>query len=246
MTTKARRPFWTAGLRASGRTSSIQQEPERDLARFLESQTAVQVLCRPAGQQVQHLRTRRAQPFDQVLGEAGPGPAEQFRLQDPERRSTGVQESPVDSGSPGQRRPAIQSPRPPPGGRQRLTRQDAEEPGPWWTGLFLLGGGKGTRTPNPLLAKQVRYQLRHAPEGVQLSWSVRVVSDGARESVAEPQTCLPCSFSRQARTPRTVTTPAARAANRMIGFMSCLPRTGRLDSGPRTRAWTVWSGRTKT
>src|SRR5699024_3740428 len=26
-------------------------------------------------------------------------------------------------------------------------------------------GGKGTRTPNPLLAKQVRYQLRHTPEG---------------------------------------------------------------------------------
>ena len=25
------------------------------------------------------------------------------------------------------------------------------------------GGGKGTRTPNPLLAKQVRYQLRHTP-----------------------------------------------------------------------------------
>jgi hypothetical protein len=25
------------------------------------------------------------------------------------------------------------------------------------------GGAKGTRTPNPLLAKQVRYQLRHGP-----------------------------------------------------------------------------------
>jgi hypothetical protein len=24
-------------------------------------------------------------------------------------------------------------------------------------------GAKGTRTPNPLLAKQVRYQLRHGP-----------------------------------------------------------------------------------
>jgi hypothetical protein len=29
--------------------------------------------------------------------------------------------------------------------------------------LFPYGGGTGTRTPNPLLAKQVRYQLRHAP-----------------------------------------------------------------------------------
>jgi hypothetical protein len=28
---------------------------------------------------------------------------------------------------------------------------------------FPYGGGTGTRTPNPLLAKQVRYQLRHAP-----------------------------------------------------------------------------------
>ena len=26
------------------------------------------------------------------------------------------------------------------------------------------GGAKGTRTPNPLLAKQVRYQLRHGPK----------------------------------------------------------------------------------
>src|SRR5690625_2545165 len=30
--------------------------------------------------------------------------------------------------------------------------------------LRINCGGKGTRTPNPLLAKQVRYQLRHAPE----------------------------------------------------------------------------------
>lgn len=32
------------------------------------------------------------------------------------------------------------------------------------TGPYVLRGGKGTRTPNPLLAKQVRYQLRHTPE----------------------------------------------------------------------------------
>src|SRR5699024_726822 len=30
-------------------------------------------------------------------------------------------------------------------------------------------GGKGTRTPNPLLAKQVRYQLRHTPGDRQLT-----------------------------------------------------------------------------
>ncbi len=37
-----------------------------------------------------------------------------------------------------------------------------KNPGPW-TGVLPFGGGTGTRTPNPLLAKQVRYQLRHAP-----------------------------------------------------------------------------------
>ena len=39
----------------------------------------------------------------------------------------------------------------------------AESPGRYRPGLSF-GGGTGTRTPNPLLAKQVRYQLRHAPE----------------------------------------------------------------------------------
>lgn len=37
------------------------------------------------------------------------------------------------------------------------------------SGLFF-GGGKGTRTPNPLLAKQVRYQLRHTPKGFLLNY----------------------------------------------------------------------------
>ena len=36
-------------------------------------------------------------------------------------------------------------------------------------------GAKGTRTPNPLLAKQVRYQLRHGP-GSRCAPSVRVTS----------------------------------------------------------------------
>src|SRR5450759_3151543 len=31
-------------------------------------------------------------------------------------------------------------------------------------GPLTCGGAKGTRTPNPLLAKQVRYHLRHGPE----------------------------------------------------------------------------------
>ena len=29
--------------------------------------------------------------------------------------------------------------------------------------MDLSGGANGTRTRNPLLAKQVRYQLRHSP-----------------------------------------------------------------------------------
>ena len=32
------------------------------------------------------------------------------------------------------------------------------------------GGAKGTRTPNPLLAKQVRYQLRHGPRVLPQTW----------------------------------------------------------------------------
>jgi hypothetical protein len=34
-------------------------------------------------------------------------------------------------------------------------------------GPLTCGGAKGTRTPNPLLAKQVRYQLRHGPENTE-------------------------------------------------------------------------------
>ena len=42
-------------------------------------------------------------------------------------------------------------------------------------GALTCGGAKGTRTPNPLLAKQVRYQLRHGPRyGVERSSAGRV------------------------------------------------------------------------
>ncbi len=44
-------------------------------------------------------------------------------------------------------------------------------------------GGKGTRTPNPLLAKQVRYQLRHTP-GVQADIT-RSYTDCAIAGVSE-------------------------------------------------------------
>src|SRR6476660_4188794 len=42
------------------------------------------------------------------------------------------------------------------GGEGDAPVQDGKGPLTW-------GGAKGTRTPNPLLAKQVRYQLRHGP-----------------------------------------------------------------------------------
>ena len=42
------------------------------------------------------------------------------------------------------------------------------------------GGGEGTRTPNPLLAKQVRYQLRHGPATTGPARTRR--ADGIRES----------------------------------------------------------------
>ena len=39
-------------------------------------------------------------------------------------------------------------------------------------------GAKGTRTPNPLLAKQVRYQLRHGPRS-----RCTISMDGTAESL---------------------------------------------------------------
>src|SRR5690625_3926743 len=45
-------------------------------------------------------------------------------------------------------------------------------------------GGEGTRTPNPLLAKQVRYQLRHAPEPVGPDFLDTRVIPGGRNSPA--------------------------------------------------------------
>ncbi len=48
---------------------------------------------------------------------------------------------------------------------ERESATDTKEPLPGdRKGALTCGGAKGTRTPNPLLAKQVRYQLRHGPE----------------------------------------------------------------------------------
>ena len=47
-------------------------------------------------------------------------------------------------------------------------------------GPLTCGGAKGTRTPNPLLAKQVRYQLRHGPVNTEPARTRR--AGGIRES----------------------------------------------------------------
>lgn len=66
-----------------------------------------------------------------------------------------------------------------------------------------LRGGKGTRTPNPLLAKQVRYQLRHAPvkTGQSSGAGSTPSASSGRSSVAVAQTSFPALFSRQRRAP---------------------------------------------
>lgn len=66
-------------------------------------------------------------------------------------------------------------------------RVNAKRPRAGARGLSC-GGGKGTRTPNPLLAKQMRYQLRHAPARGQ-----------STRSVSRDQTAFSSSVSRHFR-----------------------------------------------
>src|SRR5690606_20236775 len=47
--------------------------------------------------------------------------------------------------------------------RRGETVRERRRPGPTDRSWSCGGGARGTRTPNPLLAKQVRYQLRHGP-----------------------------------------------------------------------------------
>ena len=59
-----------------------------------------------------------------------------------------------------------------------VSRQDSNK---------LSGGANGTRTRNPLLAKQVRYQLRHSPVGDPQSSAVSV-TDVHRSALSERST----------------------------------------------------------
>lgn len=48
-------------------------------------------------------------------------------------------------------------------GGESLQEHDDSSHVEYWS-KATSGGAEGTRTPNPLLAKQMRYQLRHGPE----------------------------------------------------------------------------------
>ncbi|VXC51878.1 conserved hypothetical protein [Aeromicrobium sp. 9AM] len=97
---------------------------------------------------------------------------------------------------------------------------------PTWTqvgGRLSFSGAEGTRTPNPLLAKQVRYQLRHGPvivlvPGQTLSLAAAHVSAG-----------LPCLDFDTAQK-----TPAAASPRAMIFFMEPPVRVGVRGLEPRT------------
>ena len=87
----------------------------------------------------------------------------------------------------------------------------------------LQCGAKGTRTPNPLLAKQVRYQLRHGPvivlvRGQTLSLAAAHVSVGL--------SCLDFDSAQK--------TPAAASPRAMIFFMEPPVRVGVRGLEPRT------------
>ena len=54
-------------------------------------------------------------------------------------------------------------------------------------------GAKGTRTPNPLLAKQVRYQLRHGPSAVIPLMGGPATEDENPHQASAPHVCTVCA-----------------------------------------------------
>lgn len=105
-----------------------------------------------------------------------------------------------------------------------------------WEGPLTCGGAKGTRTPNPLLAKQVRYQLRHGPLTTMPARTRRaggideVVSQLLGVSVASAQSrfsaCLDAIFF------WTATAPTAVATRRRIFFTGTPPGSEGIGGGP--------------
>lgn len=100
---------------------------------------------------------------------------------------------------------------------------------------------RGLEPLTPCLQSRCATNCAMPPRGVQLcasGWCSRGLPGLSSESVAELQTCLPRSFSRQERIPSTAATPAARAASRTTGFMvPPSPAYGRMGDcvGGRTK-----------
>src|SRR5690606_10004037 len=68
------------------------------------------------------------------------------------------------------------------------------------------GGGEGTRTPNPLLAKQVRYQRRHAPgAGCRPGQPWSVTTSSVASAHRSRSACCSWSFLASATAPRATT-----------------------------------------
>lgn len=90
----------------------------------------------------------------------------------------------------------------------------------------ILGGANGTRTRNPLLAKQVRYQLRHSPVGGTQS-STASVTDVHRSALSERSTRICRTAMPTATTDPTATQQVTHF------FMMILRFRSPADGGPR-------------
>ena len=91
-------------------------------------------------------------------------------------------------------------------------------------------GGKGTRTPNPLLAKQMRYQLRHTPEMGSHPHTESVCSD---HSAWAPW--LRCRHPKNTPSPTTVRPLRIHLLMILLERKSCCDRTWAyldLNQGP--------------
>ena len=101
--------------------------------------------------------------------------------------------------------------------------------------LVRMGGAEGIRTPDPLTASQVRYQLRHSPS--RSPWSLhgapcnrtRARSAPVAPGVpAQPPPAFSASSS-QSRSPRSATSPFTST----VGVpRPCGPETSHADSHP--------------
>src|SRR4051794_11616239 len=99
-------------------------------------------------------------------------------------------------------------------------------------GAVTCGGAKGTRTPNPLLAKQVRYQLRHGPR--RMNPRRKYDQDRLTLSVASAQSSCSRWLARAFRRARTAA--AAASATMTIFFIGWSFRVATADSTNRRTA----------